>query len=649
MTTFLRDCASREIANFIGPAPLSDQYDLSPEHALKAENVRYIATSVGTRLGHAVALSASEVSSNLYNWLYTYSGALKNALLYHKPGTGIRYQNLASGSTSTIISETGGVGASMAGVGQHVYVAFHDASGIGIAAAQVYGFGVTIGADKLFAPPLTVVPTTAEPGAGLITAGDHKIGYLIETRNGFITRPSPTSFDEFVPVTVTASGSMNLQVTVNTTWPDYAWKIHIIMTTVDNLNQYWLVPGAELAVPGGQAYSAAVTFSISDDDLAATGTDAEQYLSLLTQTTSGTAPFLPSVIVLYSNRACYITRDALLVPVCYISEPDNYQTLTADQHAVYLPGNLIITTGFVLRNTLYLLGPHWTYALNDSGDVPALWGKPELVDGRIGALGPNCVFPDASQGSAWIADTGGLYLYQGGPYPEKPISYYQTPDWNRINWGVPTKIFIIDNKDKKEVKVLAPLDGATTPSHIFCWNYTNGLAPEVIKYSLDSFSGGYTPNCAAMIQNDTTKRIEPWYGCSTSGPIIREREDDDATPYRDVDNSEASAAIDCPYETALLPGMDAPRGGITMAHAARLRLRGSGNLTATVWALDHERSTFPNNGAPIALSDTPGREEILKFKMNSEQASLELSTNAVDEWWSMAWMAWFYTEGPAQR
>jgi hypothetical protein len=87
-----------------------------------------------------------------------------------------------------------------------------------------------------------------------------------------------------------------------------------------------------------------------------------------------------------------------------------------------------------------------------------------------------------------VADEAGLYLFEGGSYPSRPVSYWQQPDWQRINFAQKTKIFVSDDKANQRVTVLAPLDGATSPTHELTWDYSLGTTPEQVQYSLNDIS-----------------------------------------------------------------------------------------------------------------------------------------------------------------
>src|SRR5262249_33695959 len=145
-------------------------------------------------------------------------------------------------------------------------------------------------------------------------------------------------------------------------------------------------------------------------------------------------------------------------------------------------------------------GPNWTYAFEDTGDVPVTWPSARLVDGFIGTQAPRGFTVNASTGLGWCAHTTGLYVFQGGAFNPLPVSYMNAPDWARINWAQAAKLQVVDDKDKQRVYVLAALDANTSPSHLLTFDYTNGMTTETIKYSLWNIAG-YLPGSICIVQN----------------------------------------------------------------------------------------------------------------------------------------------------
>lgn len=654
----LPDCGSVELSSFNGAyvptASGVDSTKIPIQNGILAENVQFFGQNVATRYGHSLVFSPAQILSAMVNWLFLNGTTPANYLAWHRPGTGINIASLASPSSAAAMAETTSATASMCPLGSRLYAAFMDANGVGVAAGQVYGFGV--GADPLFAAPIATAPTFSELGGAYTTAGAKNFGYLIRTRNGYITRPSPAPSSDFTPTSYTSLGGAIVMAVdpAAHTWPAYALEIAPIMTTTANPNRFYIVPSP---FPGNSPWqtitrSAAnqLLIEVTDSYLEANGTDATPYLLQMGQTVSGTAPINPSVIAPFGQRLAYFTLDSAGVPVVYFSDLSNYQSISAATSGVYLPGLQRSTTGFALRGLFYMLGPHWTYSVADSGAEPSTWADAQLVDGAIGGLGPFCVSLNSSQNYAWVADEAGLYLFQGGAYPSRPVSYWQRADWQRINFAQTTKIFVVDDKANQRVTVLAPLDSAVAPTHKLTWDYSLGTTPELVQYSLNRIlASEFTPGAIAMVQNDTTKHLEEWLGpSSASFGVVRANDGTETRPYRDL-----TAAINSQYQYAPLPrGM---QGRLVMHHGVQFRIRGESSVDSagdpvgaqfTVYSLDGTRSVGPFD---IALDVDPDAEILQRFFLQSEFASGLIATNAADSWFSLARLDHYYTGGMPSR
>lgn len=513
----VRDLAAYTSTDFGGAWTYQDAPDIPPSAGLSATNVEFLTGQVSTRKGFATAYAHGNASTALYNWL----GPLGSLVLWYRVlDDSIRYINLSSPSPAALVTTlTGGHAFIAANAGSRLYTAIFNTSQAGVT-GRVFSYqSATFVSDTLFQPPITYTPSApTEPGAGVITAGTHKLGYLIEYRSGFITAPSPSTSGSpgstrFSPVSFTAAGSKNAQWTLNTTWPTGAVKVHVIMTTTTNTSRYYFVPGANAAVTGGSPGSISPTFSISDDDLIATAREATEHMFFNTQTTGGTAPFNPAFVVQYGDRMVYGSTISDGVgnnnSCLYISNKNAYQEVTTDQHTYQLPGSIDIVTAQSLNGTLYIFGPHWTYGTIDNGDVPATWAAARLVDGRRGTLAIRGVEASPSGQFLWVADSSGLYVFDGGVYPLLPVSYNQTDIWERINWAAKHTVQVKDDARKKIVHVAVPLDSATSPSHILSWDYTKGVSPAKVDFAIREFND-FPIGAIEIVQNYTSKRQELW-------------------------------------------------------------------------------------------------------------------------------------------
>jgi hypothetical protein len=619
-----------DLASWHGSQQKLDAYSVDQGHSLLTVNCAYQPGQIGSRFGTSVPLDANGVPfiqtdgqvTSLISWLFSFAGSLTNSITYYSPAVGIRgWQQSGAGFTSVLIPVTGAQGATMAVSGQRLYSAFFQPNGkIGFSQAHVYGWD--IGEDKLFAPPITNAITAAETGSGTVTKGVHNIGYFFTTRNGYTGALCPgtvsgaAATETFTPLQFTSSGGQNLELTITGALPSYLVggttnTFQIVMSTVANPNQYFAVPGA-IATCFNPTN---ITISIDDETLAQTGTDVTAYMNLLTQRSSGTGPINPCSLGTYSSRMGYCAIDLDGFPVIYFSEPNAFQYITADQHGIYLDGFQQPIVHYTINGVDYIATVNSHFSVEDNGDVPVTWIPPQKIDGSIGVQSPNCIAVNPSLGYALIASDRGFYIFQGGVFPALPISYYQSPDWNRINWTSPTLVQVVDDPLNKKWSVLAPLNdtvvavtgsgpwtvttqnhcslyqsglsvtftSVATPqtitivgynqftvsshapmvgdtilpqsaTHTMTWDYTEGDTPQTIKYSLDS-NVGYLAGATAQVLNELTNLTEVWYAPNIAGAFLRRNDGTEQYPNRDIaTNGSTPVAISSWNQTALVPG-----------------------------------------------------------------------------------------------
>lgn len=718
------------IAQFNGSITTgTDSYAVDPAHALYARNVQYGKgligmDQVGTRLGHAQLVqigSGDGAATSLANWYFIYASTQISIALYYCSAVGIRgWQQSTNILYTPFTAVTGAAGASIVSAGARFYSAFYDSTGrLGTTGGHVYGWN--IGDDPLFAAPIMTAPVITQPSAGVITAGTHRVGFLTTTRNGYTGTLQPvTSAGVFNPVSFTADGAHNAVFTLTPgTLPSYLStspaSLQVVMTTATNLNRWFAVPGA-IATP---LFSGAniVTFSITDDDLTATGTDVTSYLSNLTSTPGGTPPFNPSAIATYSSRMCYTMIDGAGIPGVAISEPNAYQKLTADQNIIYLDGNNKPIQCVTLHSgVLFIAAINGFYQTSDNGGTPVTWTPPSRVDGSVGIMSPTCLLVNPQSGFILVASTQGFYVFQGGVFPELPLSYYQSSDWQRINWAIPTQVQVAEDGLNRVFRVMAPLTcqitnvtnanpavittlqphlfqtglsvtlagtgtsvdgsrivtvlspttfsvplasggtataGTAAPNAANCemtWDYTDGYTPGTAQYCLRAFTS-YRMGAIGNILNTTNGLTEVWFapGASNPGPLIRQVISSDPTPYRDVNMSGSAAAIDCTYQTSNLPGAQDEEGAtVHNYHGAHFRVSGNGSLSLLASGLDGNITLVPAI-SPLSLTQQEGKELLAKWFLRSEQETITVGTNAVDEYFILSIIRAYWGNANPQR
>lgn len=684
-----------EVTDFGGEWGLVDQDDQPPGRAIRALNCSFIPGSVFTRNGFASVFNPNCIVNSMYHWLFgDASSSGKSYLVWHKSGYGVQLADLSAPSATNLYAVTGAAGAVFASAGPRFYSAHYSTSGVGVDGGKVYGSGV--GSDDLFARPMLTTEVTVAGGApsvgGECTVGTRKVAFIMTTRNGYIGRPAPTNASLVLQATSVTTTAANKQfvvtVTPSTVWPAWAGTIQLIMTTTVDPSTYYFVPLAILSTPAGGGIAVTYTISISDDDLVrdAGVTDATKYFLLLTQDSTGTAPFKPSAVFNAGNRMAYVFRNSEFGQGLFISNPNAYQEISASRNLVYLPGQQECTTGFYKDKTIFMVGPNWTYAVGDTGDDPSSWASADCVDSSIGTNCTEGVSFDMARGIGWVAHTSGLYRFAGGHYDNMPVSYMNQPTWDRINWAAaPYCLRVTDNNVINTVFVAAPLTSSGTVS-------TSGVT--VTYASGDDFSTSWKAGSQAIVINGVTYTISSvtdrntltltgsagtqsavaysvtptynthllawnytkgdsvdtvkfslWFinGVPPSAPTIVQNYTTKqqelwigpgaaGAVYRLKQNTDTtpyrdgSASIDSLYRTGLF-GNDGD-GGTIHHHGADFRVRGSGTLNVTATTLDGAQSATLS---PITLTTSPGREYFRGMRMISERAGYTITNgNAVD-------------------
>jgi hypothetical protein len=659
---YIPGVAETNITEFGGSTQRLGEYGTPINKALYSQNCGYSPGQVSKRLGHSAEYTVTGGCTSLHNWLFYFDGTPVINVLHYTSSVGLGGQQIDPplGPLSTLIPVTGAAGASVVPVNQRAYAAFYDATGqIGASAAYVYGWD--IGSDPLFAAPVAATIIAGENAAGVVTAGLHRIAYLPTTRNGFTTKLSPVIAGTFTPTEFTSTGGQNLTIQINGTPPAYmsGGSYQMVMTPVTNLNRWYTVPG----VYGLAANGLILTASIDDDDLVATGTDVTDQINLLTcsETTAPYGPpFLPSAIFPYSNRMGYCTLDASGVPVVYMSNQNDYQSLAADLNGLYLEGADKPVQGVSIGGVCYIGTPSAFYSCTDSGDSPVNWTPPQKVQGSVGILSPTCLSVDPSQTRALVAAQQGLFLFPGGEFPQLPLSYYQgTTDWARIDWTTPTKVQVIEDQSNKRFVVIAPLTAdenaaaaiAAAATYEMSWDYTQGVTPDTVKYSINPYTS-YSIGCTTMVLNPDKYVYEQWTGPASTGKVISQNDGSEANPYADVDLAGSNVSIPWLYRTSIVPGEDANQATVHDFHGAHFRVTGEGTLDIAAYGIDATGSvnisvTPPRS--PLTLSLTPGEEPLVKWYLRSEQQSIEFGNDVVDEYATVNLLRVYWTNAMGFR
>lgn len=605
----------------------------SPQRASFSQNARVAPGIVGSRPGtSAVVASTGKVSGLLFNWV-TPTGS--NIVLFLDNGVLRVYPQ--GGSASNLLTGLSTTRAPVfADLDVWAYITGYDTSGNGTMQVQIYD-GTNL--DKAFRAPITLTAATAtDGGTGYCTEGTHFIGFVYQNRTGFAGVPTTKVSGTAISVTLNAGLR---QINVSVTLPALAdgggnAALFLLMTRADNPNLWYFMPtdsqtGAigEVAVPLNTPATLNFVANLSDEDMAdeLAGDTASQNFLLLTQDGSGNGPFNPSFVVPYGTRMCYGVG-----PNVYISDQNDPQHLTGDQHVVTTPNRRNVAFAFPVPGgtDLYLTGDRWTSRVSDNQDVPATWATPIQVSDALGAPFPSCVCYRTRGNYAWIATEGGVYRFFG-EYEERPVTYLVGDQWTRVNWTAAYSIIVVDDVVNLRLYVAVPLDGATEPNGLFVIDYTNGLTFDQVDISLDifnpaSFSGlGVVKEAATDISNI-------WIGPSAAGHIAH---------FDSTTRNDQGHAINSFWESGLIRGVSDFNSRMIRVGALDIWVRGNGTLLTTVYGPDKTTSVMPTlltaSGVPATLSPEPGTMYQEKLDLaRIENYTVQIGTNAVDAWWELS-------------
>lgn len=640
------------ITDFRGPWTRVEASDVPSEGALLAENVEWDPGQIRSRYGFTSLFAAGEPMGAMCDWIRGTGIDLVfptgRALTFINPTTHKARiaPNLSSFSAVDLFTLSDMVAADFAFAGTRQFIAPLKADGTSAGQCRiVQAYGSAIQTDKAFQGPISATLTAVEnSNVSVNDAGVHRFAYRIQSRTGFTGPLCPVVSGTFAPVEVTLVGGKQVVLTVNTTWPAEASLVFFCVATPANLNDWYQLSSAGVAVPGGSAYSASFIVDINDDDIRGTAINVTDEASLFTQDASGNGPFNPYNVVEVGERMGYIAT-VTGIDTMFVSEPSKHQVFTADQHGLVLPGFRKMTTGAMLLSSLFIIGPKWTYATSDNGDKPVNWPAMRLVDGAIGTPAPRGVSANPSTGYMWVASTGGLYLFEGGAYADKPVSYYVDDWWGRINWDNPGLLEVKDFPHKQKVAVKAVLrasvDGSSPAgTYLLVFDYTKGTDPEKVAFTPWTFKG-FTVGAIENGVNPTTNAQEIWIasGNSSFTNVYRQKSSAiDASPFLDDFGGGGGR-----YETALSPPIKARGVGKTFQHhGAHLRITGGGGINLTLKGIGGKKSAILR---PVVLETEPGKEILRRGHIVSEAASLLIETNSDTSYFILSAVQNYFTPG----
>lgn len=482
-------------------------------------------------------------------------------------------------------------------------------------------------------PPSTQLTATAGV-AGNMGTGLYHFTVAFETDTGFITRPATPFTSGTIPVANDGTGSFSF--TTIPTGPAGTVARHIIVSPrlPTNFNLAGFDPETGLDIFFLRRIDDNTTTSLADQSWADSElVDSANYLL-------GQLDRIPAGIKIgtYGNRMVVIgTADE--PSVALISRAGQPESFDAVQGRIeFDPSDPRGLRNLLeLRDNLYLFKPSKTYVTFDNGEFPANWGYVN-VDNAIGTTHNGTSAILESQGSFTdrliVTDRSGIYPFDG-TYNPVPLSFKIQSFWDsQVNSASYDEIEAVVDTVLRRILIAIPIvsieggwmlgvvgeselgettilgSGFVTPGRILMGDYSFGLTPEAIRWSV----WDTTPDVRTLtIRSEDVEKPIVVVGSSNNGnnpailQFLSNASDDDGVAFEAFLRLGSVSLVD--YDSLMHLG------------SIRFRIRPEGDLIGVVSGLDDNDEPKPFNLPGIV---TTGRTVVLPTNFINERVSVRL-------------------------
>ena len=451
-----------------------------------------------------------------------------------------------------------------------------------------------------------IAPTTgvtANDGAtGWVDAGVHQFGVCFVTDTGFITRPGQSISGVFTPTVYTAPGSKEVNLSGIPTGGSDVVARYIVVTKA-NETLFYFAPGGLI----NDNTTTTLTLNFYDTDLLLSA----DYLFDLYET-------IPAATI---AGALYTFHSRLfLAPgnnTALVSLPSDPESIDEIDGVITLPNPAYNTIRAFcqLYDTLYLVKSTGIASTYDNADVPSTWVVTE-IDGTHGgfqnsistisvtnvALGQNEMF--------LLCDLGGIFIFNGAT-SVIPLTWKIDDIWQMITPAGLPNITIMNDPFKEVFYVLIPTQGSSEANLLLVGDYTEGLSPMVIKWTMFTFP--FTP-CSIALYNFDDGNGTPAYSLK-----VASQDNQFVFKIEDRFTDDFGAGINSYYQHYL---HTVDRGSVNIFRAVRVRALGSGNMDQSIFPQDLGTETTLMS---IPLTTTPGKDWLTQINLMNEKMSYLVS------------------------
>lgn len=448
-----------------------------------------------------------------------------------------------------------------------------------------------------------IAPTTGvtanDGAAGWVDPGVHLFGVSFVTNTGFITRPGAEVAGVFTPTSYTAPGAKKVNLSgIPIGGADVVARI--ITVTKANETLYFFAPGGLI----NDNVSTTVTLNFYDTDLLIS---ADYLFDLFDKIPAAT---IAGALYTFHSRLFAAPGQNF----CYVSRPSDAESIDQVDGLITLfnPAYNTIRAFCQLYDTLYLVKGTGISSTFDNADVPSTWVVTD-VDGTHGgfqnaiatvsvtspALGENEMF--------LTCDLGGIFIFNGA-MNVIPLTWKIDDIWQLLTPSALYNITIMLDPFKQIFYVLLPVQGSSLANLLLVGDYTDGLTPMDIKWTIYTFP--FTPCCIALYNYDD--------GMGTPMYSLKIAAQDNTFVFKVEPQftDDFGVGINSYYQHFLAT---VDEGSVNIFRAVRYRALGTGNMLSSIWPEDLVTSTtLP----PIALVATPAKDYLNQINLMNEKMSV---------------------------
>lgn len=454
------------------------------------------------------------------------------------------------------------------------------------------------------APPDTTFTATDSATPGNVSPGVHQFAVSYITDTGYVTAPGPVITGTFAPVSLTAAGSLSVDLASVPLGP-IGTVARQLFATKSGLSEFFYI---DLIADNT---TTAITIDFFDTSLAVSADSLfDQFTPL-----SGTG-FSGMALVKYNGRLIVISGE-----IVYVSQSGDAETFSSITGALSIPsesdGNNV-RSGAELFGVLYIMKAVGIFSTQDNGGEPNTWTI-NHIEGAVGTYQAGLGSISGSQSSLTLnsvllmANRSGLFLFNGNV--GRPALSNKIQDlWDTITISAENTIQIAVDPFNCLLYVLLPLAAATVPNVLLVGDYAMGLTPEDIRWSRYNFP--WDPSSISMINVDDGSDFVYQLRLGTSTNIYK------LHPNYDADYG--SVPIAAVYTTYMATFGE---GSVNIFSYLKMRVVGTGDLIIELQDTDFMGAVLP---PVIALATHPRKEYGRQINFMNEKMCVSLGVSALN-------------------